>query len=93
MTALLFVMNHVIRSCLPNRVRVIKLPTSLSEVPRRGKRGTIENSRGLVVLTVRHSCSYGGNMKLCSEMLLEVTVYCGKVRDQRGCLTATEHSL
>ena len=25
-----------------------------------------------------------GNMKLCSEMLLEVTVYCGKVRDQRG---------
>ena len=25
------------------------------------------------------------NMKLCSEMLLEVTVYCGKVRDQRGC--------
>ena len=33
------------------------------------------------------------NMKLCSEMLLEVTVYCGKVRDQRGCLTATEHSL
>ena len=35
----------------------------------------------------------GRNMKLCSEMLLEVTVYCGKVRDQRGCLTATEHSL
>ena len=26
------------------------------------------------------------NMKPCSEMLLEVTVYCGKVRDQRGCL-------
>ena len=25
------------------------------------------------------------NMKLSSEMLLEVTVYCGKVRDQRGC--------
>ena len=25
------------------------------------------------------------NMKPCSEMLLEVTVYCGKVRDQRGC--------
>ena len=24
-------------------------------------------------------------MKPCSEMLLEVTVYCGKVRDQRGC--------
>ena len=23
-------------------------------------------------------------MKPCSEMLLEVTVYCGKVRDQRG---------
>ena len=33
------------------------------------------------------------NMKPRSEMLLEVTVYCGKVRDQRGCLTATEHSL
>ena len=33
------------------------------------------------------------NMKPCSEMLLEVTVYCGKVRDQRGCLIATEHSL
>ena len=31
------------------------------------------------------------NMKPRSEMLLEVTVYCGKVRDQRGCLTATEH--
>ena len=27
------------------------------------------------------------------ERLLEVTVYCGKVRDQRGCLIATEHSL
>ena len=25
------------------------------------------------------------NMKPRSEMLLEVTVYCGKVRDQRGC--------
>ena len=25
-----------------------------------------------------------GNMKPCSEMLLEVTVYCSKVRDQRG---------
>ena len=33
------------------------------------------------------------NMKPRSEMLLEVTVYCGKVRDQRGCLIATEHSL
>ena len=31
------------------------------------------------------------NMKPRSEMLLEVTVYCVKVRDQRGCLTATEH--
>ena len=29
--------------------------------------------------------SQSSNMKLCSEMLLEVTVYCGKVRDQRGC--------
>ena len=28
---------------------------------------------------------YLRNMKPCSEMLLEVTVYCGKVRDQRGC--------
>ena len=25
--------------------------------------------------------------------VLEVTVYCSKVRDQRGCLIATEHSL
>ena len=32
-----------------------------------------------------YSSSTPGNMKPCSEMLLEVTVYCGKVRDQRGC--------
>ena len=37
-------------------------------------------SKWLVLLPHRWS-----NMKLCSEMLLEVTVYCGKVRDQRGC--------
>ena len=47
-----------------------------------------------VLLFIRVSTdSLVRNMKLCSEMLLEVTVYCGKVRDQRGCLTATEHSL